>query len=125
MPGPIQGRLSPNRFPIDSESTAEVLFLLVVFYLLLGPAGGFVMSACANVSGIFTKGANQVESTRNLANQVLVASDRIKSLEKTVADQELELTKLRQESKDQDKLRALLGLKQSLSRKTIAADVVT
>jgi rod shape-determining protein MreC len=101
------------------------LFLLVVFYLLLGPAGGFVMSACANISGVFTKGANQVESTRNLANQVLVASDRIKSLEKTVADQELELTKLRQEAKDQDKLRALLGLKQSLSRKTIAADVVT
>lgn len=125
MPGPSQGRLTPNRFPVDSESLAEVLFLLIVFYMLLGPAGGFVMSFCSSLSGIFTKGASQVESTRNLANQVLVASDRIRTLEKTVADQQLELTKLRQEAKDQDKLRALLGLKQSLTRRTIAAEVVT
>jgi rod shape-determining protein MreC len=125
MPSPLQGRMSSNRFPLDSESIAEVLFLLLVFYMLLGPAGGLILSASATISGIFTKGANQVESTRNLANQLLVASDRIKALDKKVADQDLELTRLRQEAKDQDKLRALLGLKQSLSRKTIAADVVT
>jgi rod shape-determining protein MreC len=116
---------SSSRLPLDSESIAEAVFVLGVFFMLLGPAGGLVLSTCATISGVFTKGANQVESTRNLANQLLVASDRIKSLEKRVADQELELTKLRQESKDQDKLRALLGLKQSLSRKTIAAEVVT
>jgi rod shape-determining protein MreC len=125
LPAPVQSRLDSGRFAVDSESIAEVLFLLVVFYLLLGPAGGFVMSTCTTISSVFVKGANQVESTRNLANQLLVASDRIKGLERKVADQELELTKLRQEAKDQDKLRALLGLKQSVSRRTIAADVVT
>jgi rod shape-determining protein MreC len=125
MPGPLQGRLAPGRSPIDSETVAEVLFLLIMFYMLLGPAGGFVLSTCATISSVFAKGANQVESTRNLANELLVASDRIKTLEKKVADQELELTKLRQEAKDTDKLRALLALKQSLTRRTIAADVVT
>ena len=125
MPAPVEDRLSPSRLPLDSESVAEVLFVLVVFYMLLGPAGGVVLSACTTISGVFAKGANQVESTRNLANQLLVASDRIKTLEQKVADQDLELTKLRQEAKDQDKLRALLGLKQSLARKTVAADVVS
>jgi rod shape-determining protein MreC len=122
----MAAKSSPSsRLPLDSESIAEAIFVLAVFFMLLGPAGGLVLSTCATISGIFTKGANQVESTRNLANQLLVASDRIKSLEQKVADQDLELTKLRQESKDQDKLRALLGLKQSLSRRTIAAEVVT
>lgn len=125
MPAPIQGRLSPSRFPIDSETVAEGFFLVIIICLLWGPAAGFVLSTSATISGLFTKGANQVESTRNLANQLLVASDRIKFLEKKVADDQLELTKLRQESKDEDKLRALLGLKQSMSRRTIGADVVT
>lgn len=125
MPGPVQGRISPNRFPIDSDTIAEVIFLLVVFYLILGPLGGAVLTAYATASGIFAKGANQVESTRNLANQLLVASDRIKELEKKVADQELELTRLKEEARDTRKLRALLGLKQSLSRRTIGADVIT
>lgn len=71
------------------------------------------------------KGAYQVESTRNLANQLLVQAETIKSLEKKIADADLELTKLRQEAKDSDHLRALLFLKRSLTRKTIAADVVT
>lgn len=125
MPGPSQGRLSPSRFPVDSASLAEVIFLLAVFYMLLGPAGGFVLSTCASVSGLWTKGAYQVESTRNLANQLLVQLETIKTLEKKVADNDLELTKLRQEAKDTDKLRALLNLKQHISRRTIAADVVT
>lgn len=114
-----------SRLPLDSESIAEALFIIVIFYMLLGPAGGLVLSTCATISGVVAKGESQVESTRNLANQLLVASDRIKNLEQTVADQQLELTKLRQEAKDQDKLRALLGLKQSIARKTIAAEVVT
>lgn len=125
MPGPTQGRMSHSRFPIDADTIAEVLFLLVVFYLILGPLGGFVLSTYATVSGVFAKGAYQVESTRNLASQLLVASDRIKGLEAKVADQELELTKLRQEARDSGRLRALLGLKQKSSRKTIGADVVT
>lgn len=125
MPAPSQGRLSNSRFPIDSASLAEVIFLLVVFYMLLGPASGFVLSTCASVAGIFMKGAYQVESTRNLANQLLVQAETIKSLEKKVADNDLELTKLRQEAKDSDKLRSLLFLKQHLSRRTVAADVVT
>jgi rod shape-determining protein MreC len=52
------------------------------------------------------------------------ASDRIKALELRVADQDLELTKLRQEARDTQKLRSLLGLKQKLTRRTIGADVV-
>jgi rod shape-determining protein MreC len=125
MPAPSQGRLSSSRFPIDSASLAEIVFLLVVFYMLLGPASGFVLSTAASVSGLFMKGAYQVESTRNLANQLLVQAETIKSLEKKVADADLEMTKLRQEAKDSDKLRSLLLLKQHLSRRTLAADVVT
>src|SRR5579883_287392 len=124
MPPPTQPALA-HRFTFDSESITEIIFLLLVFYMLLGPAGGFVLSTCASISGLFVKSAYQIQSTGNLANQLLVASDRIKSLEKQVADQDLELTKLRQEAKDQDKLRKLLGLKQSLVRRTIAADVIT
>jgi rod shape-determining protein MreC len=96
----------------------------VVFYLILGPLGGLVLSGYATVSGIFAKGAYQVESTKNLGAQLFVASQRIKSLEQKVADQDLELTKLRQDARDTQKLRALLGLKQTLSRRTIGADVV-
>ncbi len=125
MPGPSQGRVSSSRYPIDSDTIAEVIFLLVVFYLILGPLGGLVLSTYAGISGIFAKGAMQVESGRNLANQLLVAYDRINSLEKKVADQYLEMTKLRQDARDSQKLRALLGLKSKLSRLTIGADVVT
>lgn len=117
--------MSPGRFPVDSEAIAEVLFVLIVFYMLLGPAGGFVLSTSASISGLFAKGTSQLESTRNLANQLFVAYERIKALDKKVADQDLELTKLRREAKDTQKLRALLGLKQSISRRTIGADVVT
>jgi rod shape-determining protein MreC len=124
MPGPSQGRIGPNRFPIDSDAIAEVVFLLIVFYLILGPLGGFVLSSYATVSGLFAKANNQVESSRNLANQLFQASDRINKLESRVADQQLELTKLRQEAGDTQKLRSLLGLKQKLNRKTIGADVV-
>jgi rod shape-determining protein MreC len=119
-----RGRIAPNRFPIDSDTIAEVVFVLVVFYLILGPLGGFVMSSYATVSGLFAKGANSVESTRNLTMQLLQASDRIKTLESRVADQQLELTKLHQETGDTNKLRSLLGLKQKLNRKTLGADVV-
>lgn len=125
MPGPAHGRISPSRFPIDSDTIAEVIFLLVVFYLLLGPLGGMVLSTYAAASGIFAKAGTQVESASNLANKLLEASSRINTLEQKVANQELELTKLRQEARDSQKLRALLGLREKYSRRTIGADVVT
>lgn len=125
MSAPGQSRLSQGRFPVDSESIAEVIFLLLLIFLIAGPVSGFVLWSHAAVSGLFSKGANQVESTRNLARQLLVASDRIKDLETKLADSQLELTRLSQEARDTEKLRALLGLKERLTRKTIAADVVS
>lgn len=125
MPGPNQGRIAPSRFPIDSDTVAEVVFLLIVFYLVLGPLGGIVLSTYSWASGLFAKANSSVQSTTTLANQLFAASERIKQLEAKVADQDLELTKLRQEARDTQKLRGLLGLKGKLSRRTIGADVVT
>jgi len=84
-----------------------------------------VLSVHTQISGLFTKSAYQVESTRNLARQVLEASARIKALEKKVADDQLELTRLREQSRDTNRLRELLALRDTLERTTIAADVIT
>lgn len=93
--------------------------------MLAGPLlSGTVLTANAWISGIFMKGANSVQSGKNLAQQLLVASDRIGFLEKRLADAELEVTKYKQDAKDTDKLRAMLGLKKKIDRKTLAADVV-
>jgi rod shape-determining protein MreC len=115
----------PNRLSVDGTSAAEVLFLLILIWMMAGPISGAVLNTHTWVSSIVTKSANQVESTRNVANQLLEASGRIRTLEKQLGDNELELTRLREQSKDTDNLRALLGLKQKLDRKTIAADVIT
>jgi rod shape-determining protein MreC len=125
MPGPGQRGLSHSRFPIDSESTAEILFILLLIFMLAGPISGMVLWVHATISGVLSKSAYGLQSTGNLANQLLVASQRIKDLETKLGDSELELTKLKQETKDTQKLRAMLGLKQSLNRRTIAADVVS
>jgi rod shape-determining protein MreC len=125
MPGPGQNRIAPHRYPVSSETVAEFCFAVLLIVMLAGPLSGVVLWVHSSVSGLFSKGASEVESTRNLANQLLVASARIKTLETKLADDELELTKLRQDAKDTDKLRALLGLKSGLSRRTIAADVVS
>jgi rod shape-determining protein MreC len=115
----------PNRLPFDGTTTAEVLFLLILIWMMAGPISGAVLNTQTWLSGVVTKSANQVESTRNVANQLLEASGKIRTLEKTLADNELELTRLREQAKDTDNLRALLGLKATLDRKTIAADVIT
>jgi rod shape-determining protein MreC len=97
----------------------------MVVWLLAGPFTGFVLSANTWVSSLLTKGAFQLESTKNLANQVIVAADRIRTLETKLAQAQLELTKLRQQSKDANKLRDLLSLKSHSDREAIAADVVS
>ena len=118
----VQGQ---SRLPIDSESTAEVLFLLVLIWMLAGPISGAVLTAHTWVSAVMTKSANQVESTKNLAEQLLEASARIKYLEKKLADSQLELTTLRQQSTDTNRLRELLGLRTMMDRTTIAAEIIT
>lgn len=120
-----ESRLSESRNPLGSETIAEVIFLIILVVMLAGPLlAGTVLTANAWISGLFMKGANSVQSTKDLAQQLLVASDRIVALEKKLADSELELTKYKQDAKDTDKLRAMLGLKKKIDRRTIAADVV-
>ena len=114
-----------SRLPKDSESTAEVIFLLILIWMLSGPVSGAVLTAHTWVSAVLTKSVTQVKSTKNLAEQLLKASQRIKALEKQVADDQLELTRLRQQSKDSEQLRSLLGLKNRLERQTVAADIIT
>jgi len=114
-----------SRLPIDSESTAEVVFLLILIWMVAGPISGAVLTVHTWASSLFTKSAHQVESTRKLANEVIEASAKIKALEKKLADQQLELTRLREQSKDTDRLRALAGLRATSERRTIAADVIT
>jgi rod shape-determining protein MreC len=114
-----------SRLSFDLFSTAEWLFLFIVVWLLAGPLSGFVLSTNTWISALFTKGAFQIESTRNLANQVIVAAERIRNLETKLAQAQLELTKLRQQSKDANKLRELLRLKSHADRDAIAADVIS
>ncbi|HEY9713078.1 MAG TPA: rod shape-determining protein MreC [Chroococcales cyanobacterium] len=113
-----------TRLPLDSEATAEFIFLLIIIWMVAGPISGAILSTQTWISSIFTKGVYQVESTKNLAKRVLISTERIKALETKLAQQELELTTLRQQSHDTNKLRALLGLKKKTERKTIAAEVI-
>ena len=59
----------PNRLPIDGTSLAEVLFLVILIWMMAGPISGLVLNTQTWLSAIVTKSANQVESTRNVANQ--------------------------------------------------------
>lgn len=119
----VQG--GQSRLPIDSESTAEVLFLIILIWLVAGPLSGFLLTGQSWLAGLVTKSAHQVESTRDLARQLLEASTRIKSLEKQLADAQLELTTLKQHAQDTERLRELLGLRGRSDRVTIAAEIVT
>lgn len=114
-----------SRLPIDSESIAEVVFLLILLWMVAGPISGAVLTVHTWASALLTKSAYQVESTQKLAKELLEASARIKTLEKKLADQQLELTRLREQSRDTNRLRALLGLREALDRQTVAADVIT
>ena len=114
-----------SRLAIHTESVAEVLFTLLLIWMLAGPVSGAVLSFHTWVSSLATKSASQVESTKNLAKQVLEASMRIKTLQKKVADGELEITRLREQARDTNRLRELIGLRDTLDRKTIAGEVIT
>lgn len=124
MTGPDDNRIGIGRLSLGADSVAEMLFLAILVLLASGPVSGVVLWVNASLSSAINKGSYQVESTKNLAKELLVAGERIRLLEKQIADQQLELTQLRQEAKDVRKLRDLLSLKQSTLRKTIAADVI-
>ncbi len=113
-----------NRLSVNAESTAELLVLLIFIWFAAGPVSGTLLNMQSFISSIFIKGAMQVRSTKDLATQVLQASDRIKTLETKLAKTELELAQQKQQAKDSNKLRALLGLMAKEPRKTIAAEVV-
>lgn len=124
MPGPAETRYSRSRFSVNPETVTEALFLTIVILLISAPMSGLISFACSSATSLVTRGATQFESARNLANELGKAGQKINVLEKKVADQELELTKLRQEAKDVNKLRALLTLKESVDRTTVGADVI-
>ncbi len=111
-------------FESQSQSLAEYLVLAMLVLMVAVPAAGFVLSVQSWASGIFSKGAYQVESTKNLAEQLFDASNKIRALERKLAQNELEVTRLKQQSRDSERLRSLLNLKQKSSRQTIAAEVV-
>jgi rod shape-determining protein MreC len=93
--------------------------------MIAGPLSGLVLSIHSSFAGIISKSINKIESTRNLAAQLLAQSQKIKDLEQKLANSDMELTKLRQEARDTNNLRSLLGLKTHLSARTIAADVIS
>lgn len=110
--------------PLDSEALAEFIVLVILIWMIAGPVRGLVMGTQTWISSMFTKGASQVKSTKDLAEQLMKSSQRIRDLEAKLAKSELELTRLRQQSRDTNKLRQLLGLKEKADRITIAADVI-
>ena len=113
-----------NRIPLSAESTAEFLVLIILIWFVAGPVSGTILNMQSFISSIFIRGAMGVSSTRDLATQVLQSSERIKSLQTRLAKAELELAQQKQQSRDSNKLRALLGLKEKEPRRTIAAEVV-
>lgn len=115
---------SDTRLHEQSQTVAEFVFLFILIILMSGPLSGAVLGLYTSASSVLTKGATQFESTKNLASQVLERTEKIRVLEKKVAQQELELTRLKQQSRDTNQLRALLNLKQKSARVTVAADVI-
>jgi rod shape-determining protein MreC len=110
--------------PVNSEAAAEVIFLLILIYLMAGPVSGAVLSCGAWISSVFARGAYQIESTKNLANQLLDASDRIKNLETKLAKTQLELVTLRRQNRETNHLRSLLRLKEKSEPQAFAAEVI-
>jgi rod shape-determining protein MreC len=108
----------------QSQSIAEYVFLVMIVLMVAVPASGFVLSAQAGITSIFAKGAYQLQSTKDLAQRLLDSSNRIHALERKLAQDELELTRLKQQNRDANRLRDLLNLKQKSQRDTVAAEVV-
>ena len=115
---------SRNRIPLSAETTAEFLVLVILIWFIAGPVSGTVLNMQSFISSIFIRGAMGVTSTRDLATQLLQSSERIKTLQTKLAKTELELAQQKSQSRDSNKLRALLGLKEKEPRRTIAAEVV-
>jgi rod shape-determining protein MreC len=118
--------LARNESDIEaqSQSIAEYVFLVMIVLMVAVPASGFVLSAQSGIAGVFAKGAYQLQSTKDLAQRLLDSSNRIHSLERKLAQDELELTRLKQQNRDANRLRELLNLKQKNERDTVAAEVV-
>jgi rod shape-determining protein MreC len=112
-----------SRFTVSSSTVAETVFVALLIVTLAAPLSGLISWTQSTLSSLIAHSTTQVESTRNLAEQLMSASDKIKGLEKKLADAELENTKLRQDAKDVNRLRSLLQLKQSINRLTVGADV--
>jgi len=112
-----------SRFTVSSSTVAETAFIALLIVTLSGPVSGLIGWTQSLLASLISHSATQVESTKNLAEQLLAAGEKTKNLEKKLADAELENTKLRQEAKDVNRLRSLLTLKQSIDRSTVAADV--
>ncbi|MBX9691116.1 MAG: rod shape-determining protein MreC [Cyanobacteria bacterium] len=107
-----------------SHSIAEAIFLVILIIMIGGPASGMLLSISTWITGVVAKGAYQVDSTRNLAEELINSSQRIRQLERELAKDELELTTLRRQARDTNHLRSLLGLKEKTPRTTIAAEVI-
>ncbi len=120
---PDDSRVSQSRFTLSSATIAETIFTALLILMISGPMSGVIAWTQSTLSNMITRGATQVESTKNLAERLLVAGEKINDLEKKLADAELENTKLKAETKDVQKLRSLLALKQSVNRQTVGADV--
>ena len=108
----------------QTESIAEILFIIIVIVMLGGPVAGGVLSVTGWASSLVNKSFDKVESTKNLAEKLIESSQRIRELERKLTDSELELSTLRRQARDTNSLRQLLGLKKKLTRRTIACEVV-
>ncbi len=113
-----------SRLPVSTEAVAEVLFLLVLIWMLAGPVSGLVLTTHSLITAFISKSAYQLQSTGDLAKKLLASSQKIKDLEKKLADSELEVTRFKQQAKDVEKMRALLALRSSSDRRTMAADII-
>lgn len=108
----------------QTESIAEVLFILIIVFMICGPVSGSVLSVTGWASSLLSTSIHKVESTKNIAEKLLESSERIRELEQKLTDSELEVSTLRRQARDTNTLRQLLGLKKKMARKTIACEVV-
>lgn len=107
----------------QAEHIAEAVFLVIILIMLAGPASGFLMTASTWVSAGLTKSIYQVKSTRDLADKVFESSERIRELEGKLAKTEIELATIKRQARDTNNLRKMLGLRDKMSRKAVAAEV--
>ncbi len=112
-----------ERLGITGSAVAEYTFIAILIWLIAGPLSGAVLSINTWCASIVTRCSLQLESTKNLAKQVIASAERIKALETKLAQTQLELTRVGQQSRDTNNLRELLALKTHAERLAIAAEV--